>query len=31
LIRQGIKQKKIMEMPGFRNNFGPKTSSSWLW
>ena len=28
LIRQGIKQKKIMEMPGFRNNFGPKTSSS---
>mmetsp|Transcript_11391 Transcript_11391/g.18537 ORF Transcript_11391/g.18537 Transcript_11391/m.18537 type:complete len:84 (+) Transcript_11391:54-305(+) len=24
LIRQGIKQKKIIEMPGFRNNFGPK-------
>jgi hypothetical protein len=26
LIRQGMKQKKLIEMPGFRNNFGPKSS-----
>lgn len=24
LLRQGIKQKKVIEMPGFRNNFGPQ-------
>lgn len=24
LIRQGIKQNTMIQMPGFRNNFGPK-------
>ena len=27
MIRHGVKQKKIIEMPGFRNNFGPKSIS----
>lgn len=27
LIRQGLKQKKIIEMPGFRNSFAPEVLS----